>query len=104
MFTLLYILLGNTGYPLVDAAMRQLWAIGWMNNYMRHVVASFLISYLRISWIEGYKWFQDTLLDADIAINAMMWQNGGMSGLDQWNFVMHPVGKLLKSKKTKIWE
>merc|ERR1719273_629331 len=82
---------GNTGYPLVDAAMRQLWAIGWMNNYMRHVVASFLISYLRISWEEGYKWFQDTLLDADVAINAMMWQNGGMSGLDQWNFVMHPI-------------
>ena len=61
---------GNTGYPLVDAAMRQLWAIGWMNNYLRHVVASFLISYLRISWIEGYKWFQDTLLDADVAING----------------------------------
>jgi len=82
---------GNTGFPLVDAAMRQLWAVGWMNNYMRHVVASFLISYLRISWVEGYKWFQDTLLDADVAINAMMWQNGGMSGLDQWNFVMHPI-------------
>jgi len=82
---------GNTGFPLVDASMRQLWRVGWMNNYMRHVVASFLISYLRISWIEGYKWFQDTLLDADVAINAMMWQNGGMSGLDQWNFVMHPV-------------
>ena len=61
---------GNTGYPLVDAAMRQLWAIGWMNNYLRHVVASFLISYLRISWVEGYKWFQDTLLDADVAING----------------------------------
>jgi len=86
---------GNTGYPLIDAAMRQLWAIGWMNNYLRHVVASFLISYLRISWIEGYKWFQDTLLDADVAINAMMWQNGGMSGLDQWNFVMHPVDAAL---------
>lgn len=82
---------GNTGYPLVDAAMRQLWLTGWMNNYMRHVVASFLISYLHISWVEGYRWFQDTLLDADVAINAMMWQNGGMSGLDQWNFVMHPV-------------
>ena len=62
---------GNTGFPLVDAAMRQLWAVGWMNNYMRHVVASFLISYLRISWVEGYKWFQDTLLDADIAINGI---------------------------------
>ncbi|KAL4235719.1 hypothetical protein ACF0H5_004111 [Mactra antiquata] len=82
---------GNTGYPLVDASMRQLWLTGWMNNYMRHVVASFLLSYLHISWVEGYLWFQDTLLDADVAINAMMWQNGGMSGLDQWNFVMHPV-------------
>ena len=82
---------GKTGFPLVDAAMRQLWEMGWMNNYMRHVVASFLISYLRISWVEGYNWFQDTLLDADVAINAMMWQNGGFSGLDQWNFVMHPV-------------
>jgi len=82
---------GLTGFPLVDAAMRQLWAIGWMNNYMRHVVASFLLSYLRFSWVDGYFWFQDTLLDADVAINAMMWQNGGFSGLDQWNFVMHPV-------------
>ena len=61
---------GNTGYPLVDAAMRQLWAIGWMNNYLRHVVASFLISYLRISWVEGYKWFQNTLPDTDVAING----------------------------------
>ena len=65
---------GRTGYPLVDAGMRQLWSVGWMNNYLRHVVASFLISYLRISWVEGYLWFQDTLLDADMAINAMMWQ------------------------------
>merc|ERR1719273_3106619 len=82
---------GLTGYPLVDAAMRQLWATGWLNNYMRHVVASFLLSYLRFSWQDGYAWFQDTLLDADVAINAMMWQNGGFSGLDQWDFVMHPV-------------
>merc|ERR1711974_508801 len=49
------------------------------------------LSYLRFSWLDGYSWFQDTLLDADVAINAMMWQNGGFSGLDQWNFVMHPV-------------
>jgi len=82
---------GMTGFPLVDAAMRQLWSVGWINNYMRHVVASFLMSYLRFSWVDGYTWFQDTLLDADVAINAMMWQNGGFSGLDQWNFVMHPV-------------
>ena len=44
---------GNTGFPLVDAAMRQLWRVGWMNNYMRHVVASFLVSYLHISWVKG---------------------------------------------------
>ncbi|XP_072241817.1 deoxyribodipyrimidine photo-lyase [Leuresthes tenuis] len=82
---------GKTGYPLVDAAMRQLWLTGWMNNYMRHVVASFLIAYLHFPWQEGYRWFQDTLVDADVAIDAMMWQNGGMCGLDHWNFVMHPV-------------
>ncbi|XP_054475489.1 deoxyribodipyrimidine photo-lyase [Anoplopoma fimbria] len=82
---------GKTGYPLVDAAMRQLWLTGWMNNYMRHVVASFLIAYLYLPWQEGYRWFQDTLVDADVAIDAMMWQNGGMCGLDHWNFVMHPV-------------
>uniref|UniRef100_A0A3B3ZQ60 Photolyase/cryptochrome alpha/beta domain-containing protein n=1 Tax=Periophthalmus magnuspinnatus TaxID=409849 RepID=A0A3B3ZQ60_9GOBI len=82
---------GRTGYPLVDAAMRQLWLSGWMNNYMRHVVASFLIAYLHLPWQKGYRWFQDTLVDADVAIDAMMWQNGGMCGLDHWNFVMHPV-------------
>lgn len=49
---------GRTGYPLVDAAMRQLWLTGWMNNYMRHVVASFLIAYLHLPWQEGYRWFQ----------------------------------------------
>jgi len=53
---------GTTGYPLVDAAMRQLWLTGWMNNYMRHVVASFLLSYLHISWVEGYLWFQVSTL------------------------------------------
>lgn len=82
---------GMTGYPLVDAAMRELWLTGWMCNYSRHVVASFLVAYLHLHWIHGYRWFQDTLVDADVAINAMMWQNGGMSGLDHWNFVMHPV-------------
>ncbi|KAM5138545.1 deoxyribodipyrimidine photo-lyase-like [Mantella aurantiaca] len=82
---------GMTGYPLVDAAMRELWLSGWMCNYSRHVVASFLVAYLHLHWIHGYRWFQDTLVDADVAIDAMMWQNGGMSGLDHWNFVMHPV-------------
>ena len=80
-----------TGFPLVDAAMRQLWAIGWMNNYMRHVVASLLMSYLRFSWVDGYTWFQDILMDADFAIDVMIWQNGGFPGLEQWNFVRHTV-------------
>lgn len=81
----------RTGYPLVDAAMTQLWAVGWMPNYMRHVAASFLVEFLNIDWRKGERWFHETLVDADVAINAYMWQNGGHSGMDQWNFVMHPV-------------
>eukprot|EP00928_Gymnodinium_smaydae_P001824 TRINITY_DN10654_c1_g1_i5.p1 TRINITY_DN10654_c1_g1~~TRINITY_DN10654_c1_g1_i5.p1 ORF type:complete len:1090 (+),score=105.06 TRINITY_DN10654_c1_g1_i5:81-3350(+) len=82
---------GCTGFPLVDAAMRQLWKVGWMPNYLRHVCAQFLIEFLDISWKKGFEWFDYTLVDSDVAINAFMWQNGGHSGLDQWNFVMHPV-------------
>jgi len=82
---------GRTGYPLVDAAMAQLWHAGWMPNYMRHVVAGFLVEYLSLDWRHGERWFDYTLVDADTAINAYMWQNGGHSGMDQWNFVMHPV-------------
>lgn len=82
---------GATGFPLVDAAMRQLWAIGWCNNYLRHVVASFLVEHLNVSWREGMAWFHETLIDSDVAINCFMWQNGGRSGCDQWNFVMDPV-------------
>lgn len=82
---------GRTGFPLVDAAMRQLWQIGWMPNYMRHITAGFLIEFMNMDWRLGLAWYHDTLVDSDIAINAYMWQNGGHSGLDQWNFVMHPV-------------
>jgi deoxyribodipyrimidine photo-lyase len=81
----------RTGYPLVDAAMTQLWAVGWIPNYMRHVVAGFLVEFLNVDWRKGERWFSETLVDADTAINAYMWQNGGHSGMDQWNFVMHPV-------------
>lgn len=80
----------RTGYPLVDAAMTQLWQTGWIPNYMRHVVASFLVEFLNVDWRKGQQWFAQTLVDADTAINAYMWQNGGHSGMDQWNFVMHP--------------
>ena len=82
---------GQTGFPLVDAAMRQLWCVGYMPNYLRHVVAGFLIEYLNIDWKQGFAWFHDTLVDADLAIQAFMWQNGGGCGTDSWNFVMHPV-------------
>ena len=81
----------KTGYPLVDAAMTQLWSTGWLPNYMRHVCASFLVEFLNVDWRKGQRWFAETLVDADTAINAYMWQNGGHSGMDQWNFVMHPV-------------
>ncbi|CAK0806949.1 unnamed protein product, partial [Prorocentrum cordatum] len=82
---------GRTGFPLVDAAMRQLWAVGWMPNYLRHLVAQTLIEYLDISWKDGLQWFDWTLVDGDVAINSFMWQNGGHSGPDHWNMVLHPV-------------
>lgn len=83
---------GSTGYPLVDAAMRELWQTGWCQQNMRMVVASFLVEYCNIDWVKGAEWYEDTLVDADIAINSMMWQNAGRSGIDQWNFVISPEG------------
>lgn len=65
---------GRTGYPLVDAGMRQLWETGWMHNRVRMVTASFLVKHLGIDWREGERWFWDTLLDADLMNNAMGWQ------------------------------
>lgn len=65
---------GRTGYPLVDAGMRELWASGWMHNRVRMVAASFLVKHLLIDWREGMRWFADTLVDADLASNAMNWQ------------------------------
>lgn len=65
---------GQTGYPLVDAGMRELWATGYMHNRVRMVVASFLIKHLRQDWRKGAAWFWDTLLDADLANNSASWQ------------------------------
>ncbi len=65
---------GRTGYPIVDAEMKQLWATGWMHNRVRMVVASFLVKHLLISWRAGEDWFWDCLVDADLANNAMNWQ------------------------------
>ena len=65
---------GRTGIPIVDAGMRQLWAIGWMHNRVRMVVASFLTKNLRVPWQWGERWFWETLVDADPANNPMGWQ------------------------------
>ena len=65
---------GRTGYPLVDAGMRQLWRTGWMHNRLRMVVASFLVKHLMLPWQLGEAWFWDTLVDADLANNAASWQ------------------------------
>lgn len=73
---------GTTGYPLVDAGMRQLWATGWMHNRVRMVVASFLVKHLLLSWQDGARWFWDTLLDADLANNSLGWQWSAGSGAD----------------------
>jgi deoxyribodipyrimidine photo-lyase len=65
---------GATGYPLVDAGMRQLWRTGWMHNRVRMIAASFLTKHLLIHWAEGEQWFWDTLIDADPANNPASWQ------------------------------
>lgn len=65
---------GMTGYPIVDAGMRELWHTGWMHNRIRMVVASFLTKHLLIPWQDGEAWFWDTLVDADLANNAASWQ------------------------------
>ncbi|MBI1272542.1 MAG: deoxyribodipyrimidine photo-lyase [Alphaproteobacteria bacterium] len=65
---------GRTGFPIVDAGMRQLWQTGWMHNRVRMIVASFLVKDLLIPWQEGARWFWDTLVDADLANNTAGWQ------------------------------
>ncbi len=73
---------GKTGYPIIDAGMRELWTTGWMHNRVRMIVGSFLVKHLLISWKEGASWFQDTLVDADLANNTFGWQWVSGSGAD----------------------
>ena len=73
---------GRTGYPMVDAGMRELWHTGTMHNRVRMIVASFLIKHLRIDWRRGQAWFWDTLVDADLASNSASWQWVAGSGAD----------------------
>ncbi|MDF2549070.1 MAG: deoxyribodipyrimidine photolyase [Chlamydiales bacterium] len=73
---------GLTGYPIVDAAMRQLWRLGWMHNRARLIASSFLVKDLLQPWQLGARWFWDTLVDADLAQNTLGWQWIAGSGPD----------------------
>lgn len=84
---------GMTGYPIVDAGMRELWQTGWMHNRVRMIVASFLVKNLLISWQAGATWFWDTLVDADLASNTLGWQWSAGCGADAAPYfrVFNPV-------------
>ncbi|HEX7874788.1 MAG TPA: deoxyribodipyrimidine photo-lyase [Sphingobium sp.] len=86
---------GETGYPIVDAGMRQLWATGWMHNRVRMIAASFLIKHLLIDWRQGEQWFWDTLVDADYGNNSVNWQWSAGTGLDANMFgrIMAPLSQ-----------
>lgn len=78
---------GRTGYPIVDAGMRQLWQTGWMHNRVRMIASSFLVKHLLLDWRDGERWFWDTLVDADLANNALGWQWIMGSGVDSQPFI-----------------
>jgi len=84
---------GLTGYPVVDAGMRQLWATGWMHNRVRMIAASFLVKHLLIDWRRGAAWYWDTLVDADLGSNSLNWQWIAGTGSDSAPFarIMAPL-------------
>jgi deoxyribodipyrimidine photo-lyase len=84
---------GRTGYPIVDAGMRQLWRTGWMHNRVRMIAGSFLVKDLLVPWQRGEEWFWDTLVDADAAQNAGNWQWVAGCGADAAPFfrVFNPI-------------
>ena len=86
---------GRTGYPIVDAGMRQLWQIGWMHNRVRMIAASFLIKHLLIDWRHGEQWFWDCLVDADYGNNGVNWQWVAGTGVDSNMFprIMAPLSQ-----------
>ncbi len=93
---------GQTGYPFVDAGMRELYQTGWMHNRVRMVVASFLIKHLLMDWRKGEDWFWDTLLEADPAANAASWQWVAGSGADAAPYfrIFNPFGQGEKFDKS----
>ncbi len=84
---------GQTGYPIVDAGMRELWTTGWMHNRVRMITGSFLVKHLLQPWQKGEAWFWDTLVDADLANNATNWQWVAGSGVDSAPYfrIFNPV-------------
>jgi deoxyribodipyrimidine photo-lyase len=86
---------GQTGYPLVDAGMRELWSTGWMHNRVRMVAASFLVKNLLLPWQEGAGWFWDALVDSDLANNTLGWQWTAGCGADAAPFfrIFNPVSQ-----------
>ncbi len=89
---------GQTGFPIVDAGMRQLWVSGWMHNRVRMIVASLLVKNLRIPWQKGARWFWDTLVDADLANNTLGWQWSAGCGADAAPYfrIFNPVTQSAK--------
>jgi len=86
---------GQTGIPLVDAGMRELWTTGWMHNRVRMIAASFLVKNLGIPWQQGARWFWDTLVDADLAQNTFGWQWTAGCGADAAPYfrIFNPVSQ-----------
>ena len=86
---------GRTGIPLVDAGMRELWQTGWMHNRARMIVASFFTKNLGLPWLEGARWFWDTLVDADLANNTLGWQWSAGCGADAAPYyrIFNPVAQ-----------
>jgi deoxyribodipyrimidine photo-lyase len=86
---------GRTGYPIVDAGMRQLWTSGWMHNRVRMIAASFLVKHLLIDWREGERWYWDCLVDADYGNNSVNWQWIAGTGIDANMFgrIMAPLSQ-----------
>src|SRR5690606_21681788 len=85
----------RTGYPIVDAVVRQLCETGWMHNRVRMIAASFLVKHLLIDWREGERWFWDTLVDADYGNNSVNWQWIAGTGVDSnmWRRIMAPLSQ-----------
>ena len=86
---------GRTGYPIVDAGMRELWTTGWMHNRVRMIAASFLVKDLLLPWQDGARWFWDTLVDADLAQNTLGWQWTAGCGADAAPYfrIFNPVSQ-----------